>query len=158
VTTDALWTESPTRPWADVDRGMIWRRGREVADIATKRRPVCKMPRRLRAHMARWRELDKKRQAKGEIDTNAVIHHGGAELAGKIRTGFEGIVRDAGLPADITPHWLRHTCATWLMEAGVDMWDASAFTGMTVKVLEDHYAHHRPDHQAAATKALGRGK
>ena len=70
--------------------------------------------------------------------------------------GFEGIVRDAGLDPDITPHWLRHTCATWLMEAGVDMWDAAAFTGMTVAVLEAHYAHHRPDYQAAQTAAIGR--
>jgi len=57
-----------------------------------------------------------------------------------------------------SPHWMRHTCATWLMEAGVDMWDAAAFTGMTVKVLEDHYAHHRPDYQSAARGAFGRGK
>lgn len=154
VTTDALWEESPTNPWADIDRGMIWRRGKEVAEIATKRRPVVKLPRRLLAHMRRWRATDAKRATK-EKPMLAVIHHGGEPLAGKIRTGFEGIVRDAGLPDGITPHWLRHTCVTWLMERGVDMWEAAAYAGMTVKVLEDHYAHHRPDHQTAARAALG---
>lgn len=152
VTTDGLWEESPLHPWVDVDRGMIWRRGREVAEIATKRRPVVKLSRRLLAHLRRWRAADAKR--KGH-KTNAVIHHGGEPLAGKIRTGFEGIVRDAGLSRGITPHWLRHTCVTWLMERGVDMWDAAAYAGMTVKVLEDHYAHHRPDHQSAARAAQG---
>lgn len=152
VTTDGLWVESPTSPWVDVDRGMIWRRGKAERDKETKRRPVVKLPGRLKAHLRRWKAMDAKRK---DLTTNAVIHHGGEALAGKIRTGFEGVVRDAGLPPEITPHWLRHTCATWLMEAGVDMWDAAAYTGMTVKVLEDHYAHHRPDYQAAARGALG---
>ena len=73
----------------------------------------------------------------------------------KVRKGFEAIVADAGLPAEITPHWLRHTCCTWLMEADVPAWEAAAFAGMTVKALEDNYGHHRPTHQARARKALG---
>jgi integrase len=152
VTTKLLWEESPQNAWADLDRAMIWRRGKSEKDSATKRRPVVKLPPRLLAHLRRWREMDRKRKG---LDTNAVIHHGGEALAGKVRTGFEGIVSDAGLNPEITPHWLRHTCVTWLMERGVDMWDAAAYAGMTVKVLEDHYAHHRPDHQTAARRALG---
>lgn len=170
VMTSLLWEEAATDPWVDLDKGMIYRRGRAERDQATKRRPVVKMPRRLLTHMRRWRRLDVAKahayvegiRAAG-LDParepplyTSVLHHGGYPIAGKIRTGFEGCVRDAGLPAEITPHWMRHTCATWLMEAGVDMWDAAAFTGMTVAVLETHYAHHRPDYQASASTAAAR--
>ncbi|MGZ3346920.1 MAG: tyrosine-type recombinase/integrase, partial [Caulobacteraceae bacterium] len=146
-----LWNEAPSAPWADLDKGMVYRRGKQERDHSTKRRPVVKMPRRLLTHMRRWKRLD---DARG-INANTVLHHGGAPIAGPIRTGFAGIVRDAGLPEGITPHWLRHTCATWLMERGVDMWEAASFTGMTVAVLEKHYAHHRPDFQEAARTGAG---
>jgi integrase len=52
---------------------------------------------------------------------------------------------------------MRHTAATWLMEAGVEMWDAVAYLGMSVATLEKHYGHQRPDHQAAVVRALSRG-
>lgn len=154
-----LWSESPTQAWVDLEKGMIYRRGREEADKANKRRPVVKLPRRLRAHLARWRRLDLEREARIQKDNpdfqlNAVIHHGG-DPVGSVKKGFAACVRDAGLSDEITPHWLRHTCATWLMEQGAEMWEAAAFTGMTTAVLEKHYGHHRPDHQAGALKALG---
>jgi site-specific recombinase XerD len=59
------------------------------------------------------------------------MHFGGEPLAGRIRRGFAGCVKDAGLNPDITPHWLRHTCATWLMERGAEPWEAAGYTGMT---------------------------
>jgi len=156
-----LWEEALTQAWVDLDKGMIYRRGRGERET-TKRRPVVKLPRRLLAHMRRWRRLDlEKAQAKREADPAApsitsVLHHGAEPIAGKIRTGFEGCVRDAGLPREITPHWMRHTAATWLMEGGVEMWEAAAYLGMSVATLEKHYGHHRPDHQASAIRALGK--
>lgn len=142
------WTESLSDPWVDLDKGVIYRRGRNERDSATKRRPLVKMPRRLANHMARWKRIDER---KGHA---TVLHFAGEEV-GKVRTAFASCVADAGLSGAITPHWLRHTAATWLMERGVDMWEAGGYLGMTAKVLEDHYARHRPDHQSAARKALG---
>lgn len=158
-----LWEEALTQAWVDLDKGMIYRRGRGERE-STKRRPVVKLPPRLLAHMRRWRRLDAARLAAWQEtnpDTTApspfttVIHHGGEPIAGKIRTGFEGCVRDAGLPAEVTPHWMRHTAATWLMEAGVEMWLAAAYLGMSVQTLEKHYGHHRPDYQADAVRSFG---
>lgn len=57
--------------------------------------------------------------------------------------------------ADVTPHILRHTCATWLMQGGVNLWDAAGFLGMTVQQLEATYGHHHPDYQREAITALG---
>ena len=53
-----------------------------------------------------------------------------------VRKGFAAAVRAAGLGAEVTPHILRHTVATWLMQNGVNLWDAAGFLGMTVQQLE----------------------
>lgn len=154
VITKLLWAEDPHQAWVDLDKGVIYRRGRHERDTATKRRPVVKLPPRLVAHLKRWRRLDEAASARRACAIDTVLHHGGDPITGKIRTGFAGCVADAGLPAEITPHWMRHTCATWLMEAGVELWEAAGYTGMTSAVLERHYGHHRDDHQAAARRAL----
>jgi site-specific recombinase XerD len=140
---------------------VIWRRGKLEREHRTKRRPMVKIPHRLLAHMRRWKAADEKLMAaRAAADpplktTNATIHHGARPLACRIRRGYEACVRDSGLPAEITPHWQRHTVATWLMENGADPWEASGFLGMTVTTLIDNYGHHRPDHQVVALKAIG---
>lgn len=165
VITKLLWNESAAQAWVDLDAGIIYRRGRGERDHKTKRRPLVTIPDRLAAHMARWSRMDAGRaeaMLQAHIDAGGdpksapqlatVVHHGGAPIGGKIRTGFAGIVRDAGLDPDVTPHWLRHTCATWLMERDTKPWDAAGFTGMSVKTLEDCYGHHRPSRKAADRK------
>jgi integrase len=156
-----LWVESPTQAWVDLDDGTIYRRGRAEREHRTKRRPLVRIPDRLLAHMTRWKAADDRLNAQLKADgvdqVATVLHHGARALAGRVRTGFEGCVKDAGLDGDVTPHWMRHTCATWLMEAGVPIWDAAAYTGMSTAVLEKNYGHHRPDHQSRARKALDRG-
>jgi integrase len=78
----------------------------------------------------------------------------GQPLAGKIRSAWEGILEDAGLGDDVVRHSLRHTAATWLMQAGVDLWEAAGWLGMTVEQLEANYGHHHPDFQEEAAKAF----
>ena len=162
-----LWVESAAQAWVDRDAGIIYRRGRNERDHRTKRRPLVTIPNRLDAHLERWQRLDQARQAElvqAHLDAGGdpatapklttVLHHGGAPITGKIRTGFAGSVADAGLDPDITPHWLRHTCATWLMEKDAKPWEAAGFTGMSVKTLEDCYGHHRPSRKAAQRTAF----
>lgn len=64
------------------------------------------------------------------------------------------IARAAGLGDDVTPHVLRHTAATWQMQAGTDMLEAGRYLGMTTRTLESTYAHHRPEHLAGARDAF----
>jgi Phage integrase family len=66
------------------------------------------------------------------------------------------VVKDAGLGPDVTPHVLRHTAATWLMQAGTDPWEAAGFLGMTVETLIGRYGHHHPDYLSAARGAFSR--
>lgn len=120
----ALWNESPLHPWADIDSGVLYRRGRNEIDHRTKRRPVVAFPDRLLSHMRRWKRLD---EGKGY---QPVIHFGGKPID-RVKTSFASCVADSGLSDEISPHWMRHTCATWLMEAGVDVWAAAGFLGMS---------------------------
>lgn len=148
VTRGLSWVESLSDPWVDLEKGIVYRRGKAERDNRTKRRPLVKISRRLLAHLRRWRQMDQKKGIPW------VIHHGG-ERVGTVRRGFEVAVKNAGLPEEVTPHWLRHTAATHLMEADVPSWEAAGYLGMTVATLEKHYGHHRPTHQAAARRALG---
>lgn len=155
VTLALLWSESATQAWVDLDDGMIYRRGKLERERANKRRPVVRIPARLIAHMRRWKRLDQARASRTDLPVNAVIHHGGRPITTKVNKAYRAMVADAGLPPQITPHWHRHTCATWLLQSGCEPWLAASFAGMSVQVLESHYGHHHPDYQAAAGKALG---
>ena len=60
----------------------------------------------------------------------------------------------AGLRDKVTPHTLRHTAATWLMQRGVPIWEAAGFLGMSPEVLQDTYGHHHPDYLQGAASAI----
>jgi len=70
-----------------------------------------------------------------------------------IKKGFAAACKRAGLE-DVTPHTLRHTCATWLMQKGVDKYEICGFLGMTMETLERIYGHHHPAHLKSAAAAL----
>ena len=76
-------------------------------------------------------------------------------LRDKIKTAWDGILADAALDDEVVRHTLRHTAATWQMQAGTDLWPAAGFLGMTVEQLEQGYAHHHPDFQGEAAGAFG---
>jgi integrase len=133
------------RGHVDLDRGVFYRRaiGRRQTK---KRQPPVKLPSRLLAHLRRWQRL--------LISRKAVVEWNGEPVA-SVRKGFAAAVKAAGLGPEVTPHILRHTCATWLMQSGVDLWHAAGFLGMTMQQLEATYGHHHPDYQREAAQALG---
>lgn len=112
----------------------------------TKRRGRVKVPRRLLVHLRNAR--------KRGTDLGHVVNDGG-EALGDIKRSFESACLRAGL-SDVTPHTLRHTCATWLMQAGVDKWKAAGYLAMSLDTLERVYGHHHPDHDGGAGEAFSR--
>ena len=48
-----------------------------------------------------------------------------------VKTGFKTAARLSKLAGKVTPHVLRHTAATWLMQNAVDPWEAAGYLGMT---------------------------
>lgn len=50
---------------------------------------------------------------------------------------------------------LRHTRATWGMQAGANKWELAGFLGMTLETLEKTYGHHHPDYQKEGADRYG---
>jgi hypothetical protein len=44
--------------------------------------------------------------------------------------------------------------ATWLMQAGVDKWEAAGFLGMSVEMIDRVYGHHHPEHLRNAARSI----
>jgi integrase len=100
----------------------------------------------LLAHLRRW-------QSRNLIATCFVEFNGKPVLS--VKKGFRSAVRLAGLSGKVTPHTLRHTAATWLMQRGVAIWEAAGFLGMSPEVLQQTYGHHHPDYLHGAAAAIG---
>lgn len=111
---------------------------------SNKRRARQPIPRKLLGHLRRAR--------KRSTDLGFVVNESGNRL-GDIKRGFGSACAKAGL-LDVTPHTLRHTCATWLMQRGVPLWEAAGYLQMTVETLQRVYGHHHPDFLKGASEAF----
>jgi integrase len=109
-----------------------------------KRRSKIPIPSKLLPHLRRAR-------LRG-VELGFVVNENGSRL-GDVKRGFASACRRAGLH-HVTPHSLRHTCATWLMQRGVSIWEAAGFLGMSQETLERIYGHHHPDFLKNAAEAL----
>ena len=76
---------------------------------------------------------------------------------------FTRAVQDCGFNAGVTDtrrrvvfHTLRHTCASWLVQAGTDILTVSRILGHKSIHHTMRYAHLAPDQQHEAVRALGR--
>jgi integrase len=136
------------RSYVDLDGGIFYRlpTGRRATK---KRQPPVPIPGRLLAHMRRWR--DRKIAAVHFVEWNG-------KPVTSVRKGFRHATHLARLDGKVTPYTLRHTAATWLMQRGVDIWQAAGFLGMSVETLERTYGHHHPAYMQEAARAIGYGR
>ncbi len=136
------------RPYIDLDAGVFYRAADGENVASNKRAPPVRLPSRLLAHMRRWRRMGAK----------YVVEYQGRPADPK--RAFRNLVNDTlgEEAAGIVRHTLRHTAATWLMQAGTDKWQAAGYLGMTLETLEDTYGHHHPDHQAEVDDAFTSGR
>jgi Phage integrase family len=132
------------RSFVDLDNGVFYRLP-EGRSETKKRQPPIPIPPRLLAHLRRW-------VAKGVVARHFVEWNG--RPVSSVKTAFNTAVRLANLSGKVTAHTLRHTAATWLMQAGVDKWEAAGFLGMSAEMLDRVYGHHHPDHLRKAARAI----
>jgi excisionase family DNA binding protein len=111
-----------------------------------KRRGIVPIPERLIPHLQRA-------QRRG-TELGYVLHINGKRIS-DIKKGFAAACKRADLQG-VAPHTLGHTCATWLMQNGTDLWQASGFLSMSMETLQRVYAHHHPDYQREAAENVGR--
>jgi integrase len=135
------------KSYADLERGMYYRK--PIGKKATKKRqPPAPIPPRLLAHMRRWDRLG--------IAKEHFIEYNGKPVQ-SVKKAFRNVVKLAKIDTSIenvTPHTLRHTAATWLMQQGVDLWTAAGYLGMTVEMPERVYGHHHHHHLAEAVQGI----
>ncbi|MGY2051921.1 tyrosine-type recombinase/integrase [Methylobacterium sp. JK268] len=130
--------------WVDLERGVFYRRASGERETK-KRRPPVRLPDRLLAHLRRWHGLGQ----------TYAVEWLGQPVGTGVEKAFRNAAKDAELK-DVTPHTLRHTAATWLMQNGTDLWEAAGYLGMTVETLERVYGHHHPAHQKQAAANIVR--
>lgn len=65
----------------------------------------------------------------------------------RIDKAFALVVEEAGLE-DVTPHALRHSRATHLLQDGVTPWAVAGLLGDRLETVMRTYGHHCPDHLA----------
>lgn len=120
----------------NLERGIInWQYGRETK----KRRIIQPMPDELRFFL----KLLSKHGTEGHV-----VNYYGKPIK-DIRKGFEVAAENAKLK-DVTPHTLKHTAITWMLQNGTDLWSVAGFTGTSTKTLETVYGHHSPEYLEAA--------
>lgn len=130
--------------WDQVDlrSGVLTRKAAGETEAANKRKPPVRLGRAVVRLMRRWKAKD------GKVPY--VIHYEGLPVK-KLRRSWGEACKRAGLEG-VSPHTLRHTRATWLMQEGIDPWEASGHLGMSVRTLENVYAKHHPDFQSRASE------
>jgi integrase len=138
----AAFDQTSEHGFIDTDRGVFYRRA-PGERVTKKRAPPIPLPGRLLAHLRRWKRKGQK----------FAVEYDHAPVK-RVNKAFGSAVKDARLGADVVPHTLRHTAATWMMQQGVDPWEAAGYLGMTVQTLIDNYGHHHPDHLKGAVRAF----
>lgn len=129
--------------WIDFDSGIMHRRAPGAPEANNKRTPPVKLGKRILAHLRRWRRLDPR--------SSLVCHYNGQQI-NSMHQSWMMAVRRSGLMGKVTPHTLRHTRATWVMQKGVNPFEAAGHLGMSEKILRTVYAKHHPDYQGEAAE------
>ena len=129
------WSAAISGGHIDLERGILYRRGSGERETS-KRRPPVSVGRRLLGFLQRWR----RQEQDGEL--SSVINFHGSPIL-KMKRAWAHVVREAGLGRDVTPHVLRHTCASWLLWQGHTIWDVAGVIGADASTVQKVYGHHR---------------
>jgi len=125
----------------DLDRGFIDFRNAQKS--ANKQAAIVPVPKRL------MRELGAVKN-----DVGYVITLDGKKI-GSVKTSFRRCCAIAGLD-DVTPHTLRHTAASWMVQKGVPLFEVAKYLGhSTSMMIEKTYGHLAPDHLRRASESYG---
>lgn len=88
-------------------------------------------------------------------DSPWVFAHKNGDRVKYMQKGFQAACRRAGIK-DFTVHDLRHTCASWLVSAGVPLPEVRDLLGHSTIEMTERYAHLAPENLKTAVSVLDR--
>lgn len=148
-------TPSVSGGWVDLENGLLYRAAKGEVETS-KRKGSARLPRAYLAHL-------KRQKANGR---RYVVEDGKGRRVGDIRKGWSRAIALARKMAakkgveidlsDVTPHTLKHTSITWMMQRGVPIWEVAGYFSTSYEIIEKVYGHHSPDHQKAAIASFDR--
>lgn len=94
---------------------------------------------------ARLTLLEKAHCSQSDTNRLFISDRGRPMDAAALRRRFDMLVRKAGLPAGITPHTMRHTYATELLEGGADLRSVQELLGHSSLSTTQIYTHVSPE-------------
>ncbi|MBP2232867.1 integrase [Azospirillum agricola] len=139
------WQPNTEGGYVDLDRGFI--DFNPIGRAQTKKRRA-RVP--IAARLLPWLKVARKatRQFVIECDGQPIRD---------VKISFRNAAIAAGMQ-EVHPHTLRHTCVTWLLQDGLDVWQVGGFVGMSPQTVQQVYGHHAPEFMAeAATSRRGKG-
>ena len=136
------WMPNTTGGWVDLEAGLLFR-GAQGRLETNKRVPTCPLPAKLVAHLRRARRHS----------VDHVIEWDGEPVA-RLTRSWRTAREAAGLGNDVTPHTLRHTAVTWLLQRRVSTWETGGYVGMSEEMVRKRYGHHSPDFLKGARDAI----
>lgn len=140
--------------WEDVDFYTNTIRVRNAKSGEGRRMPMnqvaCETLRALRQQ--RVREGQEKGDGRELLSPYVFCAPGGGYLSNLSRAWYPGL-REAGIK-DLRFHDLRHTFASRLVMAGVDLYTVKELLGHKTTQMTSRYAHLSPDHQRRAVEVL----
>ena len=138
-----IQSEALTLRWEDVDfkRGLLTVRAAYAKSGESR---AVNLNSAVKAALARLRENSRGQYVFSKPDGSPYK---------SIRTAFETACRRAKL-ADVSPHTLRHTFASRLAMAGVDLRTIQELGGWKELDMLQRYAHLSPSHKAEAVEKI----
>lgn len=143
----AAFERGEGRSYVDLNAGLFYRLA-EGKQETRKRQPPVPISARLMTHIRIWAE--RRGDATHLVEFNK-------KPVQSVKTALNRATDKLGLE-DVTPHTLRHTAATWMMQNGAETWEAAGFLGMSQQMVEKVYAHHHPEYQRDAANRLATGR
>ena len=128
--------------WADIKNGSVWIDGRQTK--SGKRRVLPLTPDALAAIGRQPKRAE------------TVFSHEDGRPLRDVRTALARACERVGMRV-ITPHLLRHTCASWLAQRGVPLYNIRLWLGHSTLAVTERYAHLAPEHLVDCVAALSAG-
>ncbi|KQZ55105.1 hypothetical protein ASD54_07450 [Rhizobium sp. Root149] len=150
----ASFYDEPDRPWVDLDNQIYYRAAKGERVPTNKQANPCRIPDRLVEVMKRWRD------GYGKVKPSRYVVEFAGEAA-DCKKAFLRLRRDVlseDRAAQLNRHSFKHTCVTWLLQAGVSLEDVSVYVSTDVETLRKTYSHVIPGEFSPVNQAFGRKK